>query len=73
MRAKVETAAIEPETRVERCQGSKKLPVSGSVQRPAHTDETGVCPVCGQRLRLGYALLLPKHDPSPAGSAKQAD
>jgi len=25
-------------------------------------DDTGICPVCGRRMALGYAGLLPKHE-----------
>lgn len=34
----------------------------GNVFDPASTDK-GVCPVCGQDLTLGYALLVPAHTP----------
>jgi hypothetical protein len=47
--------------------GSQKESCPGS-RGPAldPDDEFGTCPVCGQRLRLGYALLLPTHErPAP--------
>jgi hypothetical protein len=45
----------------DRCAGSRALPVSATVERAGDGDESGLCPVCGKRLPLGYALLLPTH------------
>lgn len=47
-----------------RCPGSRHLPLAGSIDTLSGHEDTGLCPVCGKRFRLGYALLLPSH-PTP--------
>ena len=41
-----------------RCAGSLTLPVEATSGAP---DETGVCTVCGTRIKLGYGGRLPVH------------
>ena len=46
----------------ERCLGSRVLPLADSIVEEEDT-ATGECPVCGRRVILGYAGLLPDHRP----------
>ncbi len=43
------------------CSGGGGLPTD-----VGDNGDSGVCPVCGGRIRLGYAGLLPRHEPKPA-------
>ena len=44
----------------ERCLGSRGLPIDATIVEEEDT-ATGECPVCGRRMILGYAGLLPVH------------
>jgi hypothetical protein len=51
------------------CLGSRGVPVESSVAVDEDgSTATGVCPICGKRIPLGYAQLLPVHEP-PATAA----
>jgi hypothetical protein len=52
------------------CRGSyeKAEAVSLSTGLASSGKDSGVCPVCGQPMALGYALLLPAH-PKPSASS----
>lgn len=55
----------------ENCAGSGAILESEETSLALNgTSWTGECPVCRQRLELGYAGLIPVH---PAGSADAAD
>lgn len=46
----------------EPCVGSRGLPLEATILEEEDI-ETGECPVCGRRVILGYAGLLPYHRP----------
>lgn len=53
------TVAGMPSALVEEpCPGSR-----GPAAEPGDDQGMGICPACGRRLPLGYANLLPAHEP----------
>jgi hypothetical protein len=49
----------------DRCPGSRTfVEFEPDAPRPKLACLVGVCPVCGRRLALGYAGLLPDHEPA---------
>ena len=47
------------------CAGTGTAPVATSVSRDSAARETGVCPVCGGRFRLGTDSRIPNHSTAP--------
>lgn len=51
------------------CPGTGSHPLPGSVNHEENaTSETGICPDCGGRFRLGSDSRLPNHHPAHRGS-----
>jgi len=50
----------------ETCAGTGSPPVEGSVLQEGATRKSGVCPLCGERIRLGSDALLLEHAPAAA-------
>ena len=54
----------------EECPGSRGDPVESSIVSEDERTSTGECPICGARMKLGYAGLLPAHESGGAVIAR---
>ena len=61
-------SSTEPNVSEESCEGTGSPAVDGSVLQEGATRKTGVCPLCGGRVRLGGDARLLDHAAAAAAA-----